>query len=262
LIKFCLGKTDGLWFHAVRSGASQPASTAYSAKGQNLQVLKKTAHETKALRHAPPAHQHVYCQLREAILFGDLVPGEAVTLLGLTERLQAGMTPVREAVRRLISDGALLMQGNRRVIVPQLSPNCLEQIDFMRLSLEPELLRRAFPRLDPALLDTLASEDDALNTAIAHGDIPGYLKRNYAFHRTLYAIAEAPIMTAAVDSLWLRFGPSLRVVCGRSGTSSLPDRHHDLLNALHLQREGDAIEALKEDIRQGTQQIRAALPPA
>jgi DNA-binding GntR family transcriptional regulator len=153
------------------------------------------------------------------------------------------------------------MQGNRRVIVPQLSASCLEQIDFMRLSLEPELLRRAFPRIGPATLDTLFMEDDALNAAIAHGDVPGYLKRNHAFHRKLYAAAEAPIMTAAVDSLWLRFGPSLRVVCGRSGTSSLPDRHRDLLEALQRGREREAIEALKEDIRQGTQQIRAALPP-
>jgi DNA-binding GntR family transcriptional regulator len=225
-------------------------------------VLKKTAPEKKTRRQPLPAHQHVYGQLRDAILFGDLVPGEAVTLLGLTDRLQAGMTPVREAVRRLISDGALLMQGNRRVIVPQLSASCLDQIDFMRLSLEPELLRRAFARIDGAALDALSTEDDALNAAIAHGDVPGYLKRNYAFHHRLYAEAGAPIMTAAVDNLWLRFGPSLRVVCGRSGTSSLPDRHRDLLEALHLRREDDAINALKEDIRQGTQQIRAALPAA
>ena len=36
-----------------------------------------------------PAHQHVYEQLREMILFGDLAPGQAVTIQGLTDRLDA-----------------------------------------------------------------------------------------------------------------------------------------------------------------------------
>ena len=64
-----------------------------------------------------PAHQHVYERVRKLILFGDLAPGQAVTIQGLAETLDAGMTPVREALRRLIAEGALVHQGNRRVSV-------------------------------------------------------------------------------------------------------------------------------------------------
>lgn len=40
----------------------------------------------------PPAHEQVYRQLREQILFGEMAPGQAVTILGLTQALGAGMT--------------------------------------------------------------------------------------------------------------------------------------------------------------------------
>ena len=50
-----------------------------------------------------PIHQHVYERLRKMILFGDLAPGQGVTIQGLTAALDAGMTPVREAIRRLIA---------------------------------------------------------------------------------------------------------------------------------------------------------------
>ena len=47
-----------------------------------------------------PAHETVYQKLRAQILFGELAPGQAVTIQGLTESLGAGMTPVREAIRQ------------------------------------------------------------------------------------------------------------------------------------------------------------------
>ncbi|NNK16518.1 MAG: GntR family transcriptional regulator [Sulfitobacter sp.] len=206
-----------------------------------------------------PAHQLVYEQLRVMILFGDLAPGQAVTIQGLTTQLGAGMTPVREALRRLIAEGALTHQGNRRVSVPVLTPDCIEELGFMRKTIEQELARRAVKRISKEDLEAITSCDDDLNMAIAKGDIGGYLTHNYRFHATIYECAQAPTMTATVDRLWLRFGPSLRVVCGRFGTSNLPDKHKDLLVAF-TQRDADAAAlAMAEDVEQGMRQIEAAL---
>jgi DNA-binding GntR family transcriptional regulator len=82
---------------------------------------------------------------------------------------------------------------------------------------------------------------------------------NYRFHSLIYEAAEAPIMAATVDRLWLRFGPSLRVVCGRFGTSNLPDKHRDLLEALARRDLSAAVRAMQEDVEQGMAQVRAAL---
>lgn len=205
-----------------------------------------------------PAHQHVYERLRQLILFGDLAPGQAVTIQGLTDLLDAGMTPVREALRRLISEGALTHQGNRRVTVPVLTPLCVEELGFMRETLEPELARRATSLIDSPQFQALASCDTALNAAIDRGDVNGYLTHNYQFHSLIYSAANAPIMTATVDQLWLRFGPSLRVICGRFGTSNLPDKHADLLAAIERRDAEAAARAMAEDVAQGMRQIAAA----
>ena len=84
------------------------------------------------MARSQPAHQIAYTRLRDMVLFGHLAPGDAVTIEGLVERLDLGMTPVREALRRLIAEGALTLQGNRRVSVPRLDPQALADLGFAR----------------------------------------------------------------------------------------------------------------------------------
>ena len=206
-----------------------------------------------------PTHQAVYLRLRDAILFGELTPGQAVTIQGLTELLDAGITPVREALRRLVSQGALEMHGNRRVTVPELTQSSVQELEFMRLSLEPELTRRFTEHVDAQGIAKLRQIDGLLNTAIEMGDVFGYLRQNHAFHAHIYAGANAPIMADAADRLWLRFGPSLRVVCGRFGTQNLPDKHHELLQALDDRDVNAAGVAMSGDVQQGMVQIMSAL---
>ena len=206
-----------------------------------------------------PAHEVIYRQLRRLVLFGDLAPGEAVTIQGLTERLGAGMTPVREAIRRLIAEGALEFQGNRRVSVPVLSAGHISELILARQWLDPHLTLRATERASLQDLDALSGLDAELDTAIVKGDLRGYLELNYRFHKRIYAIADAPILADLAEGLWLRFGPSLRVVCGRIGTQNLPDKHKDMLAAMHARDAEAAARAIREDVIQGMEQVRHSL---
>lgn len=205
-----------------------------------------------------PAHAHVYTLLRARILFGEYRPGQAMTIQGLVADTGAGMTPVREAIRRLTSEGALRMQGNRRLDVPVLTLADIDELSFIRNCLEPELAARAAPRAGPQAVETLRRIDAAVNAAIVRGDVPDYLKMNYRFHQTLYGLAGAPVLMEAADRLWLRFGPSLRVVCGRFGTMNLPDNHADILGALQLGDVAAVRRATSADVLQGMQQIAEA----
>ncbi|NOD94105.1 FCD domain-containing protein [Ruegeria sp. HKCCD4884] len=227
-----------------------------------LDLIKNKASATPTDSGKQPAHEQVYQTLRSQILFGELVPGQPVTIQGLTDSLGVGMTPVREAIRRLISDGALVFQGNRRVSVPLLTTADIEQMIFARISIESELSRRATGNLQTADIDHLVRIDKHLDRMIADGDVGGYLRLNQTFHETLYSHANAAILSDLAERLWLRFGPSLRVVCGRFGTQSLPDRHKDIITAL---RNGDAEMAAKataQDIEQGMELISESLNSA
>ncbi len=206
-----------------------------------------------------PSHEITYCRLRDMILFGQLAPGQPVTIQGLTAALDAGMTPVREAIRKLTAEGALELQGNRRVSVPKLTGSQLDELAFARLTIEPKLAHLAASRLQQKDISELSRIDADIDEAISAGDVQRYLTNNYRFHFTLYDRAGAPILLGIAHMLWLRFGPSLRVVCGRYGTSNLPDRHGETLAAM---RAGDAAalaRALESDIAQGIDQVRLSL---
>ncbi|GGO57094.1 DNA-binding transcriptional regulator, GntR family [Roseovarius pacificus] len=212
--------------------------------------------ESATARGRLPAHEVIYRQLRDLVLYGDLAPGQAVTIQGLTERLGAGMTPVREAIRRLIAEGALEFQGNRRVSVPLLNADNISELILARQWLDPHLSLRATERATPDDLEELTALDEALDRSISAGDLRGYLELNYRFHKRLYELAEAPILADLADGLWLRFGPSLRVVCGRLGTQNLPDKHKDLLEAMRAKDAEGAARAIREDVIQGMEQVR------
>ena len=173
--------------------------------------------------------------------------------------LAAGVTPVREAIRRLTAEGALVFQGNRRVCVPQLTLENVHELIFARQAIEPRLAFLAAKRALPKDISDLSQIDSRLDEAIANGDVGAYLELNYRFHAAIYTLADSPILQAIADGLWLRFGPSLRVVCGRLGTQNLPDQHKEALSAM---REGDAeaaANAMRDDVVQGMEQVRGAI---
>ena len=206
-----------------------------------------------------PAHEVIYRKLRRQVLFGDLAPGQAVTIQGLTDSLGAGMTPVREAIRRQTAEGALEFQGNRRVSVPVLNADRISELILARQWLDPHLTLRATERASLKDLDALTKLDKDLDAAIEAEDLRAYLELNYRFHKMIYGIADAPILAELADGLWLRFGPSLRVVKGRNGGQNLPDKHKDVLTAMHAREAEAAAKAIREDVIQGMEQVRQSL---
>lgn len=206
-----------------------------------------------------PTHEIIYRNARDLILFGDLAPGEAVTINSMVERLDAGVTPAREAIRRLTAEGALYASDNRRLVVPTLTLPQLQELTYARTGIEPQIARLAAVGIEPADIDLLEQIDAQVNAALLARDIHGYLLHNHRFHWTLYAHSEAEILMATAAAHWLRVGPSLRVMVGQAETPTLPDMHAATIAAL---RDGDydAVgEAIHNDILQGHSTIANGL---
>jgi DNA-binding GntR family transcriptional regulator len=236
---------------------------------------QRTEHsKTSLARHAtggpgrPPAvvsdiavttHESVYRGLRNRILFGGFPPGSAVTLRGLAEDMGVSPMPIREAVRRLIAERALKMQDNRRVLVPPMTRETFEQIIYCRKTLEPELAARAMDRIGPEEIEHIVSLDKMVDRAMAVGDVHGYMQSNFRFHFAIYERAHADTLMALVESIWLQFGPFMRMAYGRWGTSSLEDQHQAAIAALE-QRDRKALKAaIAADISQGMNFIGEAV---
>ena len=87
-------------------------------------------------------------------MYGQIQPGQSLTLRGIGESYGVSMTPSREAVRRLVAEGALAMTVDR-VFTPELTNERIEELAAMRSLIEVELSSRALPRAHIALIDRL-----------------------------------------------------------------------------------------------------------
>lgn len=76
-------------------------------------------------------------------MHGELLPGQALTLRGVGKEYEMSMTPVREAMRRLVAEGALSLSSSGRITTPELSNERIEELAAIRALLEPELASRA-----------------------------------------------------------------------------------------------------------------------
>lgn len=200
-----------------------------------------------------PTHERLYRGLKEQLLFGQFRPGMSVTLQGIADEHKVSLTPVREAIRRLVAEGALEMHGNRRITVPSMDDKRIEELLAIRLLVEPELAKRAIAAADVAVLRAI---DDQMDKAIIEGSVDDYLKCNFAFHFALYRAAGTKTMISIAESLWLQMAPYMRVVCGRVGTSNLEDQHKKAIKAIEDQNRDALGAAIVEDISSGVAFVR------
>jgi DNA-binding GntR family transcriptional regulator len=203
----------------------------------------------------PLAHDRVFRALRLRIMHGELPPGRALTLRGIGRQFDVSMTPAREAVRRLVAEGALSMSASGRVATPSLNNERIEELASIRALLEPELASRALPRAHMALNDRLQAINAVLAEVVAKGDVIGYLKANLEFHRTLYLRAQAPAMLAMVETVWLQLGPTMRMLYGRLNRTELPQHHRAIVAALRAGDEPGLRLAVRADVTQGLRML-------
>ena len=186
-------------------------------------------------------------------MHGEIGPGQALTLRGIGKDFDVSMTPAREAVRRLVAEGALFLSSSGRVSTPELSNERIEELATLRALLEPELASRALPRAHFALIERLEAINNGVSQMVARHDASGYIRMNLEFHRTLYLRAQAPAMLAMTETVWLQLGPTMRALYGRLNRTE-PPHHHRLILA---PKAGDDTFGRARDATQGLRMLRA-----
>src|SRR5258708_29933955 len=121
-----------------------------------------------------------YTSLKQAVLSGGFKPGEVVTLRALAKRLAVGDTPVREAVKRLISEGAFEGLPNRSARVPLLDRREIQQILDLRILLESNAAALAAQNITLHQIGQLREMHKAMGTAVVVDDSIAYGRENQA----------------------------------------------------------------------------------
>ncbi len=204
---------------------------------------------------APPAHERVYRALRTRVMCGLVEPGEAFTLRGIAGEFGTSMTPAREAVRRLVAEGALKLSTSGRVSAPELSNERIEELAAIRALIEPELASRALPRAHTALTDRMQAINGVIGEMVVKGDASGYVRSNLEFHRTLYLRAQAPAMLSLIETVWLQLGPTMRSLYARLQRRQTADMHRKIIAALRAGDEPGLRLAVRADTTQGLRML-------
>ena len=203
----------------------------------------------------PAAHDRVYRTIRARIMHGEIEPGQAMTLRGIGKEFEVSMTPAREAVRRLVAEGALTLSSSGRVATPDLSNDRIEELAALRALLETELASRALPRAHLALIERLHAINGTIAEAVSKGDAVAYITRNLEFHRTLYLRAQAPAMLALAETVWLQLGPTMRKLYAKLNRTEVPHNHRLILAALKAGDEPGLRLAVRTDVTHGLRML-------
>jgi DNA-binding GntR family transcriptional regulator len=215
----------------------------------------------RPLADSTAVHDQVYDSIRQALITGRIAPGKGVSLRTLAAELGVSPMPVRDAVRRLVAERALAINpANKRLSVPSLTADRLEQLSLARLWVEPELAARAATWVDAELIRRLQAIDAEVDEALRLGDVDRYMTANHAFHFALYERAGADVLLSMAGGLWLQIGPFMRVVFGRVGADGLAaDRHAEAIEALQAKNADGARRAIAADLSEGMDKMRAAV---
>lgn len=193
----------------------------------------------------------VYAELRKRIVTGHISPDHELSTRGLAGELGVSQTPVRDALSRLSAEGAVSIRSKRRVRVPEMTRERFDDLLRCRLLLEPEAAALAVPFLNQADIEKLRQIDAALETAIKSRDAATYMQANYDFHFVLYRAQPQKTLIQLIETLWLQFGPYMRVLYDRVPSTELNDRHRTAIAAIEARDATALRDAITLDINDG-----------
>lgn len=195
------------------------------------------------------ASQRVAAYLRDAILTGEIGPGEWIRQAEIAERLGASRLPVREALRILAAEGLADYETNRGSRVPKLGMHEVDILYQMRERLEPLALIESIPNLSQDQLDQLAAIEARIEGVT---DVREFVILDREFHLLTYSGCPISQLRASVIKMWnstQHYRRAFVTIAGPSRHWVITAEHQLLLDAVIRKDPVDAERYLSGHIR-------------
>ena len=190
----------------------------------------------------------VFVAVRDGILSGAFVPGQAITESEIAGQLGVSRTPVREALRELEVQG-LLIRHHRRILVASLSPAEADDVHGVRVALETLAVEQAMARnAVGAVIPQLERTISEMRYEIRNGNTAMALTSARAFHHAIFASSENKMLTRFLEQVYNRVDQYRFYNSSQHSTARLRrtiDEHVSIVDAI---REGD-VGAAQEHMR-------------
>ncbi len=156
---------------------------------------------TPAGREGLSLADQAYFAIRELIVTLELAPGAVVNERELTEQLEIGRTPVREALRRLAQEKLVEVYPRRGIFVTTVDVRDLGRLCEVRSVLEPEAARLAAERATELDLDVLGELLNELGSAKVRDDRT-LIDLDQRIHRTIYQCTHNHFLEATLEEYY------------------------------------------------------------
>jgi len=214
-----------------------------------------------AQAYAVTAEEEAYRYIHAAIRGGRFRPGARLVPDVIAQQIGTSRMPVREAFRRLATEGLVTIRPNRGVTVCGLDVADMQEIFEMRAVLEGLAMRLALPQVTPTVIAELEAMLDRIDDR--SGVQPDWTSAHRAFHEKLCALSGRPRLIRQLASLHSLVEPHMRMwatqverpLCARAD-------HQDLIDAL---RAGDPVAAeaaMREHVMATVPDLMSTLRPA
>ena len=187
--------------------------------------------------------------LREMIVTGEIKTGEVLRQRELAERFGVSQTPVREALRRLESEGLVSSDLHRGSIVAEVAFEDLEENFRIRAALESLSSRMAASNVTPEDIDDIERLHKEF-AACSPKNRERAMELNKQFHFRIYECAHLPLLLSLTRLLWLALPKGTPSLAARPHQESV-DQHERILEALRSGDKEKAEERTKEHILGG-----------
>lgn len=139
--------------------------------------------------------ERVYREIKESIVSGELAPGSRLVELSLADQFGVSRTPVREALKRLLTEGLVMVDPSHGMIVRGINQQEVEQIYMIREVLDGLAARLATDRVSAENLARLNSLMEIMSTAVEQHNEEALVQANIRFHETMYQASQNDRLT-------------------------------------------------------------------
>lgn len=148
-----------------------------------------------------PLRDVVFNTLRQAILKGELKPGERLMEIALADRLGVSRTPIREALRKLELEGLVVMIPRRGAQVADITEKDLNDVLEVRIALETLAIEKACKRMNEEQIEKLWRAAKEFQETTADGNLVRLAEADVAFHEVIYQAADNVILNQVLNNL-------------------------------------------------------------
>ena len=133
-----------------------------------------------------PLRDVVFKTLRQAILKGELKPGERLMEIALAEKLGVSRTPIREAIRKLELEGLVVMVPRKGAHVANITEKDLNDVLEVRIGLENMAIDKACCLMKKEQFQELKAAEEHFSRILQKGDLTQLAEADVAFHEIIY----------------------------------------------------------------------------